>query len=237
MNKIRMEKFQVVVDAVRKDKVIAEDTFRKFKITARTKRFKNATELKQVSGKKISFADAYKEYEKPNAFLRELKKIEGLERIELYKYFTKIEYVIQNKDGFVVSGGERSEFNLLQEIEEAKSYDMLLIDEPESSFDNMFLNNEVNQILRDISNYMPVVIVTHNNTVGASIKPDYLLCTIKEYEGSDIRYRVYSGYPADKKLYSTDGQEIDTYQKTLGCLEAGPIAYDERRVGYENLKN
>jgi ABC-type phosphate transport system ATPase subunit len=43
-----------------------------------------------------------------------------------------------NRDGFEVSGGERSEFRLLQEIMVAQNYDVLLIDEPESSFDNFF---------------------------------------------------------------------------------------------------
>jgi len=49
-----------------------------------------------------------------------------------------------------VSGGERSEFRLLQEIKDAQNYDFLLIDEPESSFDNMFLKSDVNQIIREI---------------------------------------------------------------------------------------
>lgn len=37
----------------------------------------------------------------------------------------------------MISGGESAEFNLLQTIEDARNYDMLLIDEPESSFDNI----------------------------------------------------------------------------------------------------
>ena len=35
-----------------------------------------------------------------------------------------------------ISGGERSEFNLLEKIQNAHHYDLLLVDEPESSFDN-----------------------------------------------------------------------------------------------------
>ena len=237
LNKVRVEKFLDLVEAVRADRVIAEEVFHKFRITARTKKIGSATELKNLSGKKASFVEAYKAYGEPYDFIQALKRIEGLEVGNLHKYFSKIEYTIQNKDGFAVSGGERSEFNLLQEIEDSKSYDMLLIDEPESSFDNLFLNGEVNLILREISKKMPVVIVTHNSTVGASIKPDYLICTTKEREGSDVKYRVYSGYPADKKLSTPDGRETETYLKMLGCLEAGPTAYDERRKTYENLKD
>ncbi len=43
---------------------------------------------------------------------------------------------------------------------------MLLIDEPESSFDNIFLKEDVNSLLKEFSQEMPVVIVTHNSTIG-----------------------------------------------------------------------
>ncbi len=114
---------------------------------------------------------------------------------------------------------------------------MLLIDEPESSFDNLFLNSEVNQLIRDISKEMPVVVVTHNNTIGASIKPNYLLYTAKTIEDKTVKYKVYSGYPTDIELSTVEGERVNTYEVTLGCLEAGIDAYDERRMGYANLKN
>lgn len=237
MGNVKVKKFKEVVDATRTEKVIEEESFYCFKIVANTKKFSGASELKSLSGRKIPFADAYKVYENPYQFLQELKKIEGFEISDVFKYFTKIEYKILNKDGFEVSGGERSEFNLLQEIEDARSFDLLLIDEPESSFDNLFLNREVNHMIKEISKDMPVVVVTHNSTVGASIKPDFILCTTKEYEEKSVKYRVYSGYPGDKKLVSTDGKSLDAYEKTLGCLEAGVDAYNDRRRGYENLKN
>ncbi len=58
----------------------------------------------------ISFAEAYKVYSFPYKFLQELKRLEGIEEADIFKYFVKIEYKILNKDGAVVSGGERSEF-------------------------------------------------------------------------------------------------------------------------------
>ncbi len=142
-----------------------------------------------------------------------------------------------NKDGFKISGGERSEFNLLQEIQDAQKFDILLIDEPESSFDNIFLCKEVNELIKDISKHMPVVIVTHNSTVGASIKPDFLLFTKKEVADDGIRYRIYSGFPTSNQLMCVDGNAVSNREVTLGCLEAGQEAYEERRRGYEDLKN
>ena len=162
---------------------------------------------------------------------------ESLPRSELYKLFVKIGYRILNKDGFEVSGGERSEFRLLQEIADAQNYDILLIDEPESSFDNLFLNSNVNQLLKDISEVMPVVVVTHNSTVGASVGADYVLYTSKELEQGKTAYRIYSGHPTDKHLFSTDGKVINSHGVMLDSLEAGIAPYESRRKGYEAIKN
>ncbi|MEQ9716448.1 MAG: histidinol-phosphatase, partial [Candidatus Asgardarchaeum sp.] len=156
---------------------------------------------------------------------------------EYYKYYVSIEYKILNKYGYEVSGGERSEFNLLQEINDALQYDMLLIDEPESSFDNLFLKNDINELIKNISKTIPVVVVTHNSTVGASIKPDYVVYTKKIVLDNEVKYQIYSGYPSDKKLISLDGEAINNYNIMLNCLEAGEHAYKERGKSYEMLEN
>ena len=170
-------------------------------------------------------------------YLQTLLANESLTPSELYKLFAKISYRILNRDGFEVSGGERSEFRLLQEIKNAQNYDILLIDEPESSFDNMFLKSDVNQIIREISALMPVVVVTHNNTVGASIRADYLLYASKEAEGGNVVYRLYSGHPTDLKLSSLDGKTISNHEIMLNSLEAGPYSYNDRKEVYEAIKD
>lgn len=114
---------------------------------------------------------------------------------------------------------------------------MLLIDEPESSFDNIFLKNEVNSLIKDISTYIPVVIVTHNNTVGASIKPDYIVYTQREVYNNQVEYKIFSGYFSDKQLKNSKGETINNYKIMLDCLEAGNEAYKERNISYEILKN
>ena len=96
-----------------------------------------------------------------------------------------------------VSGGERSEFRLLREIKDAQNFDMLLIDEPESSFDNMFLHGDVNELLKDMAKTMPVVVVTHNSTVGASIKADFLLYAQKSIDDKGICL-LYTSDAADE---------------------------------------
>ena len=84
---------------------------------------------------------------------------------------------------------------------------------------------------------MPVVLVTHNSTVGASIKPEYILYTKKEVIAGGIEYLIYSGFPTDKELVSRDGKKLSNFDVTMDCLEAGKPAYDERRERYEDIAN
>jgi ABC-type phosphate transport system ATPase subunit len=233
----KVSKFNQIVKQLQRAKVIYEEPVQGFKVVCKQRPFRGAGEIKNISKQKTAFSDAYKVYSSPYDFLIALKSNESLTPSEFYKYFTCIEYEILNKDGFKVSGGERSEFRLLQEIKDAQNFDYLLIDEPESSFDNIFLKGEVNEILKELSKTMPVVVVTHNSTVGASINADYIVYTSKEVEGKDIVYRRYSGHPAAKELISVDGKTINNFQVTIDSLEAGEGAYDERRGGYENIKN
>lgn len=237
MNKVSVTKFEQVVRAARTHRELMRKPLQGFELVATADEFEGAMELKNLSRLKEAFKDAYNVYQSPYDFLQELKEIDGLQEADLYKYFVKVDFKILNEDGFEASGGERSEFNLLQEIEDAQKSDILLIDEPESSFDNMFLKDSVNEIIKDISRSMPVVLVTHNNTVGASIKPDYLLYTTKETGEGAVKYRIYSGFPSNKRLHSTDGKTESTWGVTMGCLEAGAKAYHDRRDSYEDIRD
>lgn len=237
MDKEKIDKFINTTRMVRKEREIMRKDVQGFKIVARTSEFSDAGELKLLSRSTAAFSSAYQSYEGPYKYLQKLKVIDGLAKADYFRYFSKIQYQILNKDEYEVSGGERSEFHLLQEISDAQRYDMLLIDEPESSFDNLFLKNEVNEIIKEISKNVPVVLVTHNSTVGASIKPDYLLCTKKEVVDGNIEYRIYSGFPTDQELMSRDGKRLRNFDVTMDCLEAGKPAYDERRSVYEDIEN
>ena len=237
MNRMKIDKFNTLISAARKPRELYRNPKGGYDIVANVGLFKGAGELLALSGRKVAFSKAYKKYGNPYEFLQALKKTDSsVEQADYYKFFVKIDYRILNSDGIKASGGERSEFFLLDEIGEAQSYDMLLIDEPESSFDNIFLKEDVNKIIKELSKTMPVVLVTHNNTVGASIKPDYLLYTKKDKE-EEIIWRIYSGSPSDIELHSLDGQKVKTLDVFMGCLEGGSDTYRERAQNYENLKN
>lgn len=238
LNKRKVQKFDELVKKAREPRTPLRKQKRSFEVVAQVGVFKGAGELKKESRSNLRFSEAYKTYDHPYKYLQELRELgDPVTPADFSKYFVRIDYRILNKDGLEASGGERSEFFLLDEIDRAISSDMLLIDEPESSFGNRFLKEDVNEMIKEISKKMPVVLVTHNNTVGASISPDYLLYTNKEIEDGEIKWRVYSGHPTSKELTSPDGETISTWEVMLGCLEAGSVAYEERRTSYENLKN
>ena len=233
----KVDRFSEIVKFLQREATISEESIQEFRIVAEKGAFAGAGEIKAANSGKGAFRDSFKKYGQPYIYLQTLLADDSLTRSELYKLFTKISYRILNRYGVNVSGGERSEFRLLQEIKDAQNYDFLLIDEPESSFDNLFLNSDVNQIIKEISKSMPVVVVTHNNTVGASVGADYLLYASKEIKEGKPVYKLYSGHPTDQKLTSLDGTIINNYEVMLNSLEAGYNAYDNRRKGYEAIKD
>lgn len=237
MDRKRVARFIEMVNILKQEAVIFTEAVRDFKVEARRLPFTNATDVKASNRLSTSLADVFPRYGSPYEYLMELKKKETIPVADIYKLFVKVNFRILNRDGFEISGGERSEYRLLMEISDAQNYDVLLIDEPESSFDNLFLRSDVNNLLKVISMTMPVVVVTHNNTVGASIGPDFLLHTRKEMESGKVAYRLYSGYPSDKTLKSAGGKEIRTHEILMDSLEAGAAAYDARRESYEAIKD
>lgn len=236
INQKKVERFEKVVKALQVPVTLRKEAMQGFKILAKRTPFSGAQDLKTASGTKAAFSPAWKANGSPYQFLLEISSIEVIPESEWYKYFVKVEYDVMNRDGFPVSGGERSEFRLLQEITDAQSHSMLLLDEPESSFDNTFLNSNVNSLIRDISKTMPVIVVTHNSTVGASIGADYLLYARKEISGKKIDYKMYFGHPSDKMLKCHDGSEISNHHVLMNSLEAGVDAYQSRRRAYETLE-
>ena len=237
LEKIKVQKFKQLVKSIQTEKVIDSKEIRGFKVLAKTKKYTGASQLKNKSKSKLGFSEAFNNYENPYKFLISLQNV-GIEETEFHKYFVDIDYRTLNKHGYEVSGGERSEFNLLHEISDALKHDLLLIDEPESSFDNIFLKNEVNELIKEIAKEIPVIVVTHNSTIGASINPNHIVFTQKIVNPDNVEYKVFFGHPTSKTLKSANGEEIKNLDVLLNCLEAGEDAYNERnKKSYEILKD
>ena len=233
----RVKRFNEIASFLQSEYVISQENVQSYTVVAKKRPFRGAQEVRAVSRVKSAFSPAYERYSNPYQYLQKLMSMSELPATEHYRLFTKIEYEILNREGNIVSGGERSEFRLLQEIKDAQNFDLLLIDEPESSFDNVFLRSDVNKIIRDLSNTMPVVVVTHNNTVGASIGADYLLHTRKENHNGDTVFKIYSGYPTDRALKAVDDTTIHNHTMMMDSLEAGADSYEARRRLYEAIED
>ncbi|WP_347026648.1 phosphotransferase [Bacteroides ovatus] len=236
ISRMKRQKFAEVSLKLKTEKIISERKQSKFHIIAKKRLFQNATDLSKVYIKKQSFANSYLHYNNPLKYIEVLDSA-GVKRDEIYKLFITIDYIVLNEYGLPVSGGERSEFNLIQAIQDARNYDMLLVDEPESSFDNVFLKENINNMLKDMSREMPVVIVTHNSTIGASIQPDYIIYTERDIQHGEPIFKIYYGHPADKHLYSNNNDTIQNFLVQINSLEAGKDVYNERKQNYANLEN
>ena len=236
VNKRKRDMFTLVAIAIRKNRTISNEKAGQFTINVSARPFTSATDLKTVGLRQMSLVGAFEKYDKPVQYLEALKAA-GVDSDKIYKLFAAIDYKILNSSGLPVSGGERSEFNFLQKIKDAILSDILLIDEPESSFDNLFLKKEVNKFIKEMAENMPVIISTHNSTIGGSIKPDFILYTEKKVIDGEPKFFTYSGFPGSKVLKDVSGNSIENYQITLDSLEAGEEAYTERKDIYETLKN
>ncbi|MDO8656278.1 MAG: hypothetical protein Q7K45_03490 [Nanoarchaeota archaeon] len=234
----RVRRFNAVANSIKKEIEIKKtESFGKFKIRAIASPYVGAQGLHDESGKQVPFTNAFRKYNSPIYFLEELKIIESLEKTELYRYFCKVTYQVLNEYDKKVSGGEMAEFNLLRVLQDARQYEMLLVDEPESSFDNLFLKKNVNKEIKDISKEMPVIVVTHNNTVGMLMEPDYVLYTQRKIIKGKDEYRIFSGSPGNKEFKTADGSEsISSYDTLLDTLEAGQEAYSTRKGLYDSFK-
>lgn len=236
VNEVKREKFETIAKCIKRPCVINMDKVGHFAIKVHTRPFRNATDAKTAYNKQCSLAVAFEDYNNPLKYVEKLIAA-NIDSNQIYRLFVGVEYDTLNASGLKVSGGERSEFNFIQKIQDAVLSDILIIDEPESSFDNIFLKNEVNKFIKEMAEMMPVVVSTHNNTIGSSIKPNYILYTEKSIVDNKPVFAVYSGFPTSQKLKDTKGNEVENYNITLDSLEAGEEAYKERKDIYETLKN
>ena len=139
MNKEKIRRFEDIADAIKRTHIIEQKSLYSYRIVAKTEPFVGAQGLQRVTRSHMVFKDAFAEYDHPYTFLQTLKQKEELPDSDYYKCFVNVKYEVLNQFGTKASGGERSEYNLLQSLMDAARCEILLLDEPESSFDNLFL--------------------------------------------------------------------------------------------------
>ena len=227
-NRLIVSRFNEDFKKIKKKTNIFEEDYQRFKIIATKAPYKNVSEMKEGANATGSFKETFDKYYLKDTFkyIKQLKE-DGVTIDKLCKTIIDIKYKVINQNGSEISGGEKAEFNLLKELEDAKNYDILLLDEPESSFDNPYIKEKINTLIKDISNKTTVFVVTHNNTLGVSNKADKLIYTM--YNEKEQKYEVYVGNFTDTMLVNKDGKSIKTYEAIVSCMEAGVKAYEERQ--------
>lgn len=234
LNQRKIKKFTTIAKGIQRKRIIEQKSVYSFNIVAKSRPFNGAQELHSIFKTSEALVPIYEKYDYPYEYLCALRKNGNITSSEYYKFFVCIEYEVLNRYGTKASGGERSEYNLLQRVKDALQEDILILDEPESSFDNIFLKDGVDTLLKELSTHIPVVIATHNNTIGASVQPDFLIYTEKEIAlDGTIKYHLYSGYPTSEELTDLEGNKLKRRTIMLNCLEAGEEAYLERSKTYE----
>lgn len=234
-NRLIVSRFNEDFKKIKEKTNIFEEDYQRFKIIATKAPYKNVSEMKEGANATGSFKETFDKYYLKDTFkyIKQLKE-DGVTIDKLCKTIIDIKYKVINQNGSEISGGEKAEFNLLKELDDAKNYDILLLDEPESSFDNPYIKENINTLIKDISNKTTVFVVTHNNTLGVSNKADKLIYTM--YNEKEQKYEVYAGNFTDTMLVNKDGKSIKTYEAIVSCMEAGAKTYEERSKIYENLK-
>lgn len=196
----------------------------KFKRVTKRIQYKDATSLKKALGTTSNLGGICQASDED--YVEKILSAEGSP--DLSKALFDMKVFLLNERNEKVSGGQKAEYLFFKALDKAGSHDLILIDEPESSFDNPFLNELIASELKRISEKATVFIATHNNVLGVSIRPDGIVYTSFE-EGE---HRVYSGDIADDKLVTVAGKTVKRSDVLLRLMEAGNEAYENRKPYY-----
>ena len=232
------KKFDDLINSLN-ERVVEEDmVFSKFKKkTILRRQIDKRTwkaQLKLQQGNNIDYlsdnkpSDAYLKYLTDSTISH---KVIGDDR---YLVFFKTETEVHNENDKEISGGQRAEYILLRKLSDYKMYDIILIDEMESSFDNPFLNSEVVNKIKMIGQTATVFISTHNNNLGVSLKPNYYIYHEAVNKNGSIQFKHYCGNANDDYLVCPNDNEQKKLSKVLvDTMEANENAYYERKEKYE----
>lgn len=226
--------FNDFVNKMKKTTVIESEDSLRFSVNIIRKQFDKVDKIKKLIPNCPPIAEAFKLYNNPYEFIKALQKA-GVNDSSLYKTLIEIEFnVVSKDDGTLISGGEQAEYVLYSELKDASKYDIVLIDEPESSFDNIFLKEKIIQKIKNLSQKTTVFLVTHNSTLGILMNPDKIIYTKKE---SPNNYNIYTGTLSSNNFVDSKGNSIGSYKTLMDIMEAGEDSYKKKGEIYESITN
>lgn len=219
-----IKKFDYYVEKIKIEKEISKNDFYKFKVRATRKPYTSVQKIKSKIKNCPKISDEFQYYNSPYIYINALLKAD-VPKNQIYKAIVDVEYIALNSNDSEISGGERAEYLLYNQIKSGENYDLILIDEPESSFDNIYLNENIRTLINNLSKKTTTFIVTHNHILGVMLNADKILYTCIE----DGKYKIYTGKMSSKKFKCADGGEKNTTDIIMETMEAGKDSYYERR--------
>lgn len=230
-NKIMRDNYNKLCLSLMKRDLIYKSNVHRFELQVFKRKINGVKELKNLIDTSIGLGNIMN-YLDPYSFIKKLDEL-GVPKTSIYKGIIAFDVEVVNENKNSLSGGERAEYNLIKEIKNAEKYDILLLDEPEASFDNPFINNYIIDLIKDISKKTTVFITTHNNSLGVLMNPNKLIYTSND--SGD--YKVYTGEIGSKEFKTVNNDSLISYDTIMEVMEAGEKAYIERSNIYESFKN
>lgn len=235
----QISKFNSLISKGGNTRIIESQKIGEYTIIGKVSSIVKSNDLKNETGISGSFkavVDASSPFER-YSMLKDMNRSCDFPIDKIFRAFWRIDYSVVNETNNPLSGGEKSDFNLIYSLQDAADYDIVLIDELESSFDNIYLRENITSLLKNLSQKSTIFLVTHNNTLGVSLMPDCIIYTEKKVEQGSAVFNVYTGSITSPHLTSMNGNQVPCYDRLLATMEAGKVAYDERAAIYESLKN
>lgn len=215
---------------------LKKQTIHGYQIVVKLCPYKNAEEFKRdIKTHEAVRDELINPYHNKNyiKFLKNLKKKKFFNSGQLTDYFFHLEVRLLDSDGIPASGGQAVGFALMMRLEEAKNKSIVLIDEPEASLDNAYIRDELIGAIKSLSKESTVFVVTHNSTLGALLKPDYLIVTTK----NELKeYSVLTGEFSSQTISPYSGITENSYEKFVDAMEAGINTYIKKGEVYESLR-
>lgn len=164
--------------------------------------------------------------------ITELNAIDGIETINsVNDLLLKYKHFILNNESYSPSNGESSMILLHKELSEDK--EIYLIDEPEKSLGNDYINDVIVPLLREKALLgKKVIIATHDANIAVRTLPYNSIYRLHD-KG---QYYTLTGNPFSNKLKCIYGihDELDWKEISMKTLEGGKEAFGERGKIYGN---
>lgn len=164
--------------------------------------------------------------------IAELNDIEGIDTIlNLSDLLLFYRHFVINNSVYQPSNGESSMILLYQELNKDK--EIYLIDEPEKSLGNDFINDEIVPMLKDKALMgKKVIIATHDANIAVRTLPYNSIYRMHDMN----QYFTLTGNPFYNKLRCINGikADLDWKEISMKTLEGGRDAFGERGKIYGN---